>query len=367
MEDLDKLFAAVASGEREPPEDGIDRTRLLRRVRSHAASNDAELCLASIGVAVKAGGEDGIGMLASFAQVDIVEVREAALVAALEQGERGLAVIRTLAGDSDEGLAVESLRRLRRLVDSAVTQTVRRQLAHEAPAVRAAAAELLGHVAGGSLVPTLRRLADDPDPKVKKAAADAVERALGNLPRDKPDPWWDVEAVEVVILEVEGPIPLPETLPGETAALYRLLGAVEESGRETVVEALSKCNDLWHAAVSHQDPGGDPTIAVGICLAAVALHREEWVVPIRRRLADPNARVRTEVAHALAALGKGKASLVMGLVDLLTDKDAEVRYAGARALGAIGLSGGVGFLQRHAEDKDPKMREAVAEGLALLG
>lgn len=363
MEDIDVLFSDVAAGRREPPAEGIERTRLLRRVRAMVLDGDADQRLQAVEVGACIGGPDGMEMVGWYARDTDVGVRRRALEVGIAELEHGVGVVRAFVEDTDVDIALEAIGRVRRLVDGSVTQSLRRQLQHEAPAVRAAAADALGHVGGGSLVPVLRRLAAE-DPPVGPAATEAVDRILGKHPKDSPDPWWEVVEPEPERLVIDGPVDLPEVLPDETLGLYRLLGAVAEEDREPVLAALEGRSDLWDVAVGQAYPGYDVAIGRGICLAAVAFERSDWIVTIRRRLPDPNASVRQAVARALGVLGRGKPSLVMGLVDLLTDPVAEVRIAGARAMGDLEVPACAGFLRRHADDPDPQVAAAIAEAIA---
>ena len=363
MEDIDKLFADVAAGTREPPEGGIERTRLLRRVRGMVLDGDSEQRLQAVEVGARIGGPDGMEMVGWYARDAELTVRRRALEVGIAAEEDGVGVVRSFVEDPDAALALESIQRVRRLVDRTMTQGLKRQLQHDSDDVRAAAAEALGHVGGGSLVPVLRKIAEEEGP-VAEAAAEAVDRILGKLPKAEPDPWWEVIPPEPEKLVIEGPIDLPETLPDSTLELYRILGGVAEEHRETVLEALRPRKNLWDTALGQAYPGYDPTTFRGVCLAAVAFERDDWIVTIRRRLPDPNASVRQAVARALGILGRGKPSLVMGLVDLLVDPVPEVRIAGAQAMGDLEVPACRGFLERHAQDDDEGVREAIAAAIA---
>ena len=363
MEDIDKLFADVAAGTREPPEGGIDRTRLLRKVRALVLDEDATKRLNAVEVGARIGGADGMGMVCWYAQDADIAVRQRVLEIGIAEKEHGVGVVRSFVEDSDAALALESIGRVRRLLDATVTQGLRRQLQHASPEVRAAAADALGHVGGGSLVPVLRTLIAEGG-AVGDAAAEAVDRILGKLPKGTPDPWWEVIPPEPEKLVIEGPVELPEVMPDNTLALYRILGGVAEEDRERVLEALKPRDDLWDTALGQAYPGYDPTTFRGVCLAAIAFERDDWIVTIRRRLPDPNASVRQAVARALGVLGRGKPSLVMGLVDLLKDPVPEVRIAGAEAMGDLEVSACRGFLERFAADDDEHVREAIATAIA---
>ncbi|MFT5453619.1 MAG: hypothetical protein ACI9K2_000093 [Myxococcota bacterium] len=363
VEDIGKLFADVAAGERDPPEGGIERTRLLRRVRGLVLDGDAEERMLAVGVGARIGGADGLEMVGWYARDAEVDIRRKALWVGIDAEEAGVGVVRAFVEDTEPELALEAIGRVRRLVDRSVTQSLKRQLRHASPEVRAAAAEALGHVGGGSLVPVLRKTAEDGG-AVAEAAMEAVDRILGKLPKAEPDPWWDVVEPEPERLVVEGPVELPETLPDDTLQLYRLLGGVKEEEREPVLEALKSRNDLWDTALGQAYPGYDPTTFRGVCIAATEFGRSDWIVTIRRRLPDPNASVRQAVARTLGVLGRGKPSLVMGLVDLLKDPVPEVRIAGVQAMGDLELSACKGFLERHRDDPDPEVRAAVAEAIA---
>ena len=333
MEDIDRLFTAVAAGEREPPAEGIERMRLLRKVRSTVLDEDVERRRMAVEVGARIGGADGVEMVGWYAR------------------------------DPDPEIALEAIGRMRRLVDAAVTQGLKRQLGNPDARVRQAAADALGHVGGGSLVPVLRKTAEEGG-EVGEAASQAVDRILGKLPKDDPDPWWEVVEPEPERLEFEGPIDLPEVLPDTTLGLYKVLGGVREEDRQVVLDALAPRGDLWDTALGQARPGLDATTFRGVCVAAVAFGRSDWIVTLRRRLPDPSAAVRQAVAQALGILGKGKPSLVMGLVDLLQDPVPEVRIAGAQAMGDLEVPACRGFLQRHAADPDPEVKAAIEAAMA---
>jgi HEAT repeat protein len=370
MQSLDELFDAIAAGEVPAPGPSLDRKRLIARTRSLANKGEVPERLKGVQVAGALQGQQGMEVLSAYTTDADLSVRRGVFDVAVNEGAYGIGVLRAMVADADEDLALDVLGRLERVVDRPSAVAVRRVLQSESPKVRAAAASLLGHIGGGSMLPFVRRLNDDSDEAVREASAEAEDRLMGKLPKGTPDPWWEDAAAMAAADEVPDEVveTLPDPLPVEGAALLRLLGQAAPNIRAPIIEALRVSEDaLWSIATTNQHPGGEPATARGICRAAIALNRQQWIVPIRRRLPDPNSSVRLEVAEALGALGKGKASLVMGLVDLLIDPVAEVRVAGARALGQIGIPGGRGFLQKHVDHKDDAMRAAVKEALEALG
>jgi len=365
MEPVAAWFGDVADGSRPVPE-GLELKRLLRFCRGAVMEGETETRLIAIAVLGRVGGDKAVEVLQHYCRAPEPEVRRANLELAIEMGPVAMAVIRGAALDTDADIAVRALGILRQAADKVVAGDVRRQLGNQSAEVRLAAVELLGQVGGKSCLVPVRRLTSDEDERVRTAATLADQRISGTAERDEPEQWWKGQEIVELQADPDRIVPLPAELPTEAAALLSLLGSVAEADRGTVLEALRSTDGLGLAVVAHQAAGGDVAIGRGICHAAVGLERKDWIVPVRRRLQDPDATVRLEVARALAFLGKGKASLVMGLADLLVDDVIEVRVEGARAMAALGLANGIGILERSRKDQPDAALAAIDAAIEAL-
>ncbi|MBW1879524.1 MAG: HEAT repeat domain-containing protein [Deltaproteobacteria bacterium] len=197
---------------------------------------------------------------------------------------------------------------------------------------------------------------------------------------DREEPLWEPMLPEGVALppRIEpGPpwmpgevTPLPETLPSDAYGLLRLLGMVDPSDHEDVIEALRYADGsaLLENVHAHR-VGRDPARGRGIAFAAMALHKTAWLGKVRRLLTDPEPLVRSAAAEAVASLG-GPSTLTQ-ISGLLQDENAQVRAAAVRALGNACdrwdmLSILPQWLEQAVDDKDPDVRAARDEVLRAM-
>ena len=332
MDSINALYDQVAAGQASPPQEYNAFKRMLSRARHAARKGSTEDQLAGIEVIQAIGGHWAMSALREFLQLPEAAVRRRALKAAVAEGEGGLLIIRDLAEDADVELALEALCYLRRIVDRGTTGRARRLLQADDPRIRQAAVELLGHIGGPGMAIPAGRLIQDEDAGVKAAATEAYSRLNGELPQDKPDPWWHQPAtVPWTPREI---VTLPKILPEDPRELLALIGSVAAADRAAVLTRFTAMADRdLRATIRMARVDGPAAVSVGACVVVQLLSRDDQVVPIRRLLPDKSPDVRLACANALAVIGKP--SVIMGLRDLLTDPYPEVRCAGITALHAL--------------------------------
>ncbi|MFT5684885.1 MAG: HEAT repeat protein [Myxococcota bacterium] len=359
MDPLNAQYDQVAAGTASPPQNYNDFKRMLSRARYAARKGTVEEQLTGIAVIQAIGGHWSMSALREFLTLPDVTVRRRALQAAVAEGEGGLLILRDLAEDRDVPLALEALTYLRRVVDRGTTGRARRLMKSDDPRIRQAAVELLGHIGGPGMAIPAGRLIGDPDQGVQDAAQEAYARLNGELPKDKPDPWW--RKIEPEPWQPREEVALPEVLPEEHRDLLSLIGSVSRADRGAVLVKIATLSDAsLRAMIRMARVGGPAELGIGVCVVAQLLERDDQVVPIRRLLPDHNPDVRIACAEALAVIGKP--SVIMGLRDLLTDPYPSVRCAGLRALNALLPAP---ELARYAyairEDKDASVQALLRE------
>jgi HEAT repeat protein len=359
MDSINALYDQVAAGEASPPREYNAFKRMLSRARHAARKGSTEEQLAGIEVIQAIGGHWAMSALREFLHISETAVRRRALLAAVAEGEGGLLIIRDLSEDVDVELALEALRYLRRIVDRGTTGRARRLLQAADPRIRQAAVELLGHIGGPGMAIPAGRLIQDEDDGVKTEAIQAYARLNGELPQDKPDPWWhQPTAVPWIPREA---VTLPEILPSDPRELLALIGSVAEGDRAAVLTRFSAMADRdLRASIRLARVDGPEAVSVGACVVVQLLSRDDQVVPIRRLLPDKSPDVRLACANALAVIGKP--SVIMGLRDLLTDPYPAVRCAGITALHALLPPAELArYTNAIGDDPDPTVQAALAE------
>ena len=360
MDPINALYDKIAAGEAQPVRGHSDTKRLLSRARYSGRRGTLEERLAAVRVLSAVGGHWSMSVLRELVGDEEPAVRRALLAAALKEGAEGLTVLRDLAMDPDEAIALEVIGYLRRVVDRGSTGRMRRLLSAPSPRLRAAAVELLGHIAGPGMTVPLYQLHVDPDDAVRQAAIEAVERLEGEREKATPDPWWRQE--EPPEWSPPQRVPMPETLPEETTDLLQLLGSVEPGDRAAIVAELKTRSERdLREAIRAVRMDATPELSQGVAICAQLLGRDGWVLAVRRMLPDRNPSVRIAAAEALAVIGKP--SVVMGLRDLLTDAYPAVRLAGLHAMFALVEPDEA---RRYARAMHRDADEAVQEALAAL-
>lgn len=205
--DIDVIYDGIVDGTRDPGDLAWTRRRLQLMALERTKSGPAGARLGALRVAAVLGPKDGLPIAQQLIRDADPRVRTWAFNQAVAARELGLAVIRDAADAGDVELAVAALELLARWVDQASVPTARRCLRSADQRVRALAVRLLGNIGGTAVRLDLSRLQGDPDPAVREAAAEALRRLLGELPKEVRSPWWD-----------ESPPSLPSPPPVDGAA-----------------------------------------------------------------------------------------------------------------------------------------------------
>jgi hypothetical protein len=354
MADLDALYSQLAAGGSARDLNATDTGLLLARAQRALRSDSVDERRTALRVAETIGGRDGFEIVGQFGRDPDLEVRREVLRACRDARETGLPALRELAADADEGIATAALDLLLAVVDKASTRRARLLLESPNPTIRSRAARLLGNVGGPAIRPDLSKLLEDPDENVRSAAAEALDRLAGKLPKATSKPWWEVAppaAGGAAAPPASGdpaappslPIPskkhaekLGKSGPVDAADLLRRLGrdgatappsALLDDLRTAGERSLSNALRLYR-------PGSDPWLARGLALAARHLPIPAWTGNVGRLLKDPDPAVRAAAAESLGAVGKGM-SVLQTLTNTLADADPQVRAAAARGIGAL--------------------------------
>lgn len=359
MDPILETYEDVARGKVPAPVDYNEYKRLLAKARKATHAADEVERRMAIDVAGAVGRDRGMGVVRLFLDDPSPAVRRHCVDLAVREGEHGLLVLRSAVSDDDPEIALEAVRWLRRALDPGSAGALRRILKTEHDALRAAAAELIGHIAGPGLVIALRPLLDSQNDAVRTAAEQAIERLEGHLPRDEPHPWWTEPADESYSAPTG--TDLPESLPDDPEALLQLLGQVAPEHTTTVLDALepfgpSKMGFIVRAC----RPNGDRERNIGAARLGRAWERRDWVVPLRRLLPDDDPTVRIAVADCLAVIGSP--SVLIGVRQLLQAPQSAVRAAAVRALTALcEPSELVRFTSEVHHDEDPLVKAALVD------
>lgn len=333
MDPLLEQYEAIGRGDLRPPVEYNEYKRLLANARRFVDHEDEAQRLLAIDVCGAIGRDRAMYVVRQFTKDKSEAVRRHALEVAVSDGETGVTLLRAFLDDPAEEIVLEAISWLRRAADRGSAGALRRLARHSSPRVRAAAAELIGHVGGPSLSAALRPLVQDEDEAVRAAADEAVRRIAGELPQAEPDPWWGTEEADAY--EAPESVALPETLPSDIPALLRLIGQVDEEHRQGIIDHMSANHrdNAVSSVVRKTAPNKDRPLSVGAAIAARMLDRRDLVVPLRRLLPDQDPWVRIAVADTLAVIGGP--SVVMGVRQLLEAPQPEVRAASVRALASL--------------------------------
>lgn len=384
MQEIDELWGRIVAGQRlENQLKPHEERALFTRVERAAHAPEPAERKAALRVATAIGGREATTALTRFAGDADLGVRKALFDHAFDLRDDGLAVFRDLAADPDVDLALASLRILRKAVDRAATRRLRLLLESPLAPVRAAAAELLGHVGGATVRPEIDKLLADADEGVRREATAALERIAGRAPKAIPERWYPEPSPEKnALMRGDGPPAPPRRkvlVPGRAPpldragaeALLRRLGAAtpderppfEDELRAIGAAALSAASLGWR-------PGGDPEFGRGVAFAADILALQSWSTTLRRLLGDPAAGVREAAAMTLGRLGKGT-SVLTALAVLVSDPEARVRIAAIHSIDALCRTLARPDLVRQRlapleKDPDEAVRKARADVLAAL-
>ncbi len=236
-------------------------------------------------------------------------------------------------------------------------------LGHANPAVRGAAAELLGSIGDPAAIDGLDRASRDPEWTVRYSAVTALgrirhARAAEPLAHALQDEDEKVAAAAAAALERLGEAavnPLFDLLSSRQPLLrvraIDVLGRLRHRGAWQRLLAGLRDSSTWVRIVSCQ---------------ALGEIREERAMPaLIRALDDRDPVVRAMAAEALGKLRDFRAS--MPLLGRLKDESLLVQTNVLRALGLIGNPVAEGFLRAQLDRPEPAIRAAAIEALAALG
>lgn len=385
-ESHDALFAELAAGEAEVPADprlvGAMRQRVADAQRGGTLEERRDALAVSKGMISRG----GLEWLAGFSADPDVTIRREALHVGEENGEAGMPIVRAFLCDNDPGLSLHVLAILTQKLERTATTRVRSLLSSRNAQVRAAAAHLLGYIAGPVVKLQLQALAnDDASPGVRQSASAALDRIEGLLSRNNPMPWAPTDE--------EHPDPTPQTpvststvLPtsepsGTDAAepvqgratqpsdLLATLGANDaDDATRSALAALPEAD--VRNAIREYRAGASPLLAVGGARAATHLGLKTIVGDLRRRLDDPHPDVRSASVLAVARLG-GPAVLPQ-LSKLLHDSEPDVVTSAIQAvthaikrLDMVHMAGQ--WLTPLTRSQNATIQEAAKAALADLG
>lgn len=283
------------------------------------------------------------------------------LLPPLPDGDAAERVIPFLASSDEEvrGAAADALARASEEAD------VRSRLlrATEDPAFRVGAVLTLGRLPSGACT-ELVEFMDDPDPRVRAAAAEGVARC----PAPEVEPRIGAALERETDLEVRRALITALGAVGGEAAAGRLslvaadgradpamrFAAVKALGRSGAPAALEPLLDLLAT--------GDTPLRVAALEALGELGDARGGEALARSMDEPEREVRRAAAGALERVPLPAAS--DRLREALADPDWQVRLAAARVLGRLGSPAGSEALRRAREtDPDPMVREAAARAL----
>ena len=388
----DDLYETLASGgTAEVPPSALGTLR--RSALAAARSKDAEARLAVLRVTPHLARPDAVRALSALVGDADEHVRRWVLLQTLALGEAGLGVLQAIASTSFDDDVVVALRHLTRAADRSALSTGRRALTSGSPDVRAAAAKLVGRVAGPSARPALSRLLDDPETSVRSAVEEAIDELDSappaaeswftdgvlptppiptprseSTPEPEPpaEPPPEAEAAPrptadddaETSAEPGGDAPKadaapaqaaddaaslaqdeaqaeghPQALPSSTRPLLAHLGACAASDRAVVLAALEEHPAEDIGAILAAGDGGHRDLALGLALAAAAFGTPSWVGAARRLSGHADPDVRAASAIALGELGG--ASVMPALLQALSDEVAAVRRAAVAATASL--------------------------------
>jgi hypothetical protein len=330
MNGLTDLYERIATGMAPPSLADETAAALLDLARAAVEAEDGDW-EAAIRVAATVGGWRASGLLRGQVRRGSFERAAMAIEWAPYAGLDGEGALCQALEAADEALVLRALCLLTAHRCAAGTGRARRLLGHASLAVRAAAVEYLGLVAGPAVYCEIQPLIAVPE--LHDAVRLALERIDGRAARPEALPWPRPPLQADVV--VEPPAQAPEgSLPEDPERLLALLGCAGAEHRGALVQALGQLAAPRLAAALRPLVAAAPEdVAVGACRFVGATAQGRWRLPVRRLLDHASARVRLTAAQALAVMG------------VVADRAA---------------------LERAARDPNPEVRAAVAEALARI-
>ncbi len=400
--DIEAIYSGIVDGTGQSGDLSTIRRKLQLMALQNSRSTEVVDRLGSLRVASLLGVEAGRAIIERLVHDPERLVRTWAFNQAVAARDGGLSILRDAATGHDEFLALAAIDLLTVRVDRSSMPVVRRLLESPSPAIRAACARLLGHIAGPALLVQLRRLSDDPDPGVRHEAAQAERRIQGDLPVAQPDSWWDGSAGDL-----PGPPPmtdavdssLPQPPPLAHRAPHREVPADTAPSTDP-----SKAADLATSTAPEipETPalpvlrgGTSPVVPPTDVPGALPSPLPTEVRALAKLLGMADPADHAVIVHALraseagelashigawprggdAALGRGLA-LAAGYIghraafsklrQMATDPHAQVRAAASTGIGAVGGPSALPLFQHLLHDADLDVRAAAATALAVL-
>lgn len=349
------MYDRLATGE-PPSEDPTPLAgALARRALQQTLDPTPEARLGALAVAAAVGWPLGASVIRALIDDPADEVRSRALALAIEAGPEGIGVLRGAAAGSDPRLVADALTRLGRIKDASAAPAARGALAHPDAAVRAAAAYLLGRVAGPSTQTALGALATgDPDPKVQRAAHEALERISGRRERGPAEPWWAAPQQA----------PSPPTPGSEPPVDPRILARriATTSGPEQAAALSALQPRQITELLASWAPGADLQLGRGLILAATLLQIPTAATRLRQLTTAREPEIRAGAAEGLGVLAGP--SVLPVLTRLLDDPSGEVRAAAVGAVTAVSIrSGRADFAREALARLSPEQPARVVEAI----
>ncbi|MFH1463392.1 MAG: hypothetical protein ABIO70_03300 [Pseudomonadota bacterium] len=297
MNGLDDLYDRIAAGTA-PPALADETGAALIGLASAALEAEGGDWEGALRVAAVVGGWRAVSLLREAVRVGPFERAALALEWAPYAGAEA-ALCQALESD-EEALVLQALSLLAAHRAPAGTGRARRLLMAASPAVRAAAADYLGLVAGPAVSLDLTPLLGDP--ALAQVARLAQDRIGGRAQRPEPAPWPKLDMKADLLVE-PAPVEVPDALPEDVGSLLDLLGTAAPEQHLALVAALDAAPAaLLATALRPLVPGSPEARAVGGCRYIAACADGRWRLPARRLLDHPAPRARLAAAQALAAL-----------------------------------------------------------------
>jgi len=386
----DELYAALAQGTAQPPTDPRLVGAIRQRVVDAQRHTDPDVRQDALQVCVSMISMGGLEWMYAFAEDPDPALREKTLDAAFAAEPEGMAIVRAFIADKNPDLSLRVLAALTERLEPTATTRVRSLLGADDARVRAAAAHLLGYIAGQVVRPQLDRLVrEDPSEQVRWSAQKALQRIEGTLPRTDPKPWraQDVSTApstpepDTVQAKTAQPRDLPAIQPDTTAdttgdeqpapsageSLMALgTGHAPEASGVATVHAMSPHAVSEQLASLRERSDVDSLIVAAH--AVNVLGRASYANDVKRQLTHSDPRVRAASAHAVATLG-GPAVLP-ALARLLADPDVDVQSAAIHAVAKGAARHNVAHMAKQwlspLTAKEGPLADLAADALASL-
>ncbi len=407
--DIDALYAGIANGESPAPED--DRLIRLIAQRAWEAASSAQVDERRTGLAVAGaiGGDRGVEVATRYLEDSDRSIRRDAYQIGVDAGDHGRPLIREAAENADEQLATDAIALLTAMKDRSATSSMRRLVKSPHAKVRAAAARLLGQIAGFAVVRELEQLKTDPDEDARRAAAEALAIILGEdgpviTPPPPPDRSAKPEAPQVAAppppaSEWDMPqappppgTPTPPGVPGGDNLSSLRKAHTSSQVKESDTAPPAPVRQLpaprvapppgaeWAPDAPIPLPGTLPQEALALTrlLGQVDTPDRPAVLEALRQCGQAAVsevlaghRVGGDVHRArgaaLAAANMGNQRWVSTLRNYLRDPDAGVRATAMLAIARLATPSVLPQMARLASDPDPIVRSATAWGLGEAG